>query len=72
MTCLSEMTLLGIAQEKFYNQTAVFTNSLANLGKTITTINSYQVLAPFGMIMFIYYIKWSAPIVINNDNFTCV
>ena len=33
LTCLSETTLLGIAQEKFYNQAAVFTTSLANLGK---------------------------------------
>ncbi|XP_029192981.2 condensin-2 complex subunit G2-like [Acropora millepora] len=32
LTCLSETTLLGIAQEKFYNQAAVFTTSLANLG----------------------------------------
>lgn len=32
LTCLGEMILLGIAQEKFYTQTAVFTTSLANLG----------------------------------------
>jgi len=32
LTCLSEMIMLGIAQEKFYNHTAVFTTSLAKLG----------------------------------------
>ena len=33
LTCLSEMVMLGIAQEKFYNQMAVFTTSLAKLGE---------------------------------------
>ena len=35
LTCLSEMIMLGIAQEKFYNHTAVFTTSLAKLGELL-------------------------------------
>ncbi|KAJ7365206.1 Condensin-2 complex subunit G2 [Desmophyllum pertusum] len=32
LTCVSEMVMLGMAEEKFYNHAAVFTTSLAKLG----------------------------------------
>ncbi|KAL9966949.1 hypothetical protein ACROYT_G025098 [Oculina patagonica] len=32
LTCMSEMVMLGIAEEKFYNHVAVFTSSLTKIG----------------------------------------
>jgi len=37
LTCVSEMVMIGIAEEKFYNHAAVFTTSLAKIGcKAVT------------------------------------
>jgi len=33
LTCVSEMVMIGIAEEKFYNHAAVFTTSLAKIGE---------------------------------------
>ena len=33
LTCVSEMVMIGIAEEKFYSHAAVFTTSLAKIGK---------------------------------------
>lgn len=33
LTCVSEIVMIGIAEEKFYNHAAVFTTSLAKLGE---------------------------------------
>lgn len=33
LTCASEMVMIGIAEEKFYNHAAVFTTSLAKIGE---------------------------------------
>ncbi len=33
LTCMSEMVMLGIAEEKFYNHVAVFTTSLTKIGE---------------------------------------
>ena len=33
LTCVSEMVMIGIAEEKFYSHAAVFTTSLAKIGE---------------------------------------
>lgn len=33
LTCVSDMVMIGIAEEKFYSHAAVFTTSLAKIGE---------------------------------------
>ncbi|XP_073235471.1 condensin-2 complex subunit G2-like [Porites lutea] len=59
LTCLSEMVMLGLTQEKFYNHAALFTTSLAKLG-----YNAVEFLPQLAKVLY----QIALSVVLSNES----